>query len=214
MASQKHIVRSKICGITRPEDALLAVQYGADAIGLVFYDPSPRSVTIEQAQRVCRVLPPFVSVVALFVNADRAYVNEVIASVPVTLLQFHGEETSAYCEEFARPYIKAIRVRSGDCFAQAEKEFKSAQGILADTYKAGVQGGTGESFDWSLLPKQRDKALILAGGLNPLNVRTAIGDVSPFAVDVSGGVEESKGVKSPSLIEKFLREVSRGNGSE
>ncbi len=213
MASQKHIVRSKICGITNPEDALRAVQCGVDAIGLVFYAPSPRSVTIEQAQRVCRALPPFVSIVALFVNADRAYVNEVITSVPITLLQFHGDEESAYCEGFARPYIKAIRVRTSDCFAKAEREFKSAQGILADTYKAGVQGGTGESFDWSLLPEERSKALILAGGLNPLNVRRAIANVNPFAVDVSGGVEESKGLKSPSLTEQFLREVSRGNGS-
>lgn len=214
MVSHKHIVRSKICGITRPEDALFAIQCGVDAIGLVFYEPSPRAVSIEQAQRVCRDLPPFVSIVALFVNAERAYVDEVIASVPVTLLQFHGDETSAYCEGFSRPYIKAIRVRSGDCFAKAEKEFKSAQGILADTYKAGVQGGTGEAFDWSLLPEKRSKALILAGGLNPLNVRKAIASVGPFAVDVSGGIEESKGVKSHSLIENFLREVSRGNGSE
>ena len=214
MVSHKHIVRSKICGITRPEDTLFAIQCGVDAIGLVFYEPSPRAVSIEQAQRVCRDLPPFVSIVALFVNAERAYVDEVIASVPVTLLQFHGDETSAYCEGFSRPYIKAIRVRSGDCFAKAEKEFKSAQGILADTYKAGVQGGTGEAFDWSLLPNKRSKALILAGGLNPLNVRKAIASVGPFAVDVSGGVEESKGVKSHSLIENFLREVSRGNGSE
>lgn len=214
MVSHKHIVRSKICGITRPEDALFAVQCGVDAIGLVFYEPSPRAVSIEQAKRVCRDLPPFVSIVALFVNAERAYVDEVIASVPVTLLQFHGDETSAYCEGFSRPYIKAIRVRSGRCFAKAEKEFKSAQGILADTYKAGVQGGTGEAFDWSLLPEKRSKALILAGGLNPLNVRKAIASVGPFAVDVSGGIEESKGVKSHSLIENFLREVSRGNGSE
>lgn len=214
MASQTHIVRSKICGITRPEDALLAVRLGVDAIGLVFYEPSPRSVSIAQAQTVCRALPPFVSVVALFVNPDREYVNEVIDSVPITLLQFHGDETSAFCESFSRPYIKAIRVRGSECFSKAEREFASAQGILADTYKAGVQGGTGESFDWSLLPAERNKALILAGGLNPLNVRNAIADVSPFAVDVSGGVEESKGVKSPSLIENFLREVSRGNGSE
>ena len=192
---------------------MFAVQCGVDALGLVFYAPSPRSVTIEQAQKVCQVLPPFVSTVALFVNAERAFVNEVIESVPINLLQFHGDETSEYCESFARPYIKAIRVRSADCFAQAERAFTSAQGILADTYKAGVQGGTGESFDWSLIPDQRSKPLILAGGLNPLNIRTAISVVNPFAVDVSGGVEESKGVKSPSLIEQFLREVSRGNGS-
>jgi phosphoribosylanthranilate isomerase len=207
------MVRSKICGITRPEDALHAIQYGVDALGLVFYAPSPRSVTIEQAQKICRDLPPFVSVVALFVNAEREYVNKVCESVPVSLLQFHGEETRRDCEGYPRPYIKAIRVRNAECFSKAELEFASAQGILADTYKPGVQGGTGESFDWSLLPNQRMKPLILAGGLNASNVRTAMTEVNPFAVDVSGGVEKSKGVKSPVLIEQFLREVSRGNGS-
>lgn len=208
------MVRSKICGITRPEDAMHAVQCGVDALGLVFYAPSPRSVTIEQARRICRDLPPFVSVVALFVNAEREYVNKVCEAVPISLLQFHGEETRLDCEGFTRPYIKAIRVRNAECFSKAELEFESAQGILADTYNPGVPGGTGEAFDWSLLPQQRGKPLILAGGLNPANVRTAMTEVNPYAVDVSGGVEESKGVKSPDLIEQFLREVSRGNGSE
>lgn len=214
MTSIKHVVRSKICGITRPEDALYAVERGVDALGLVFYAPSPRSVSIAQAQEICGVLPPFVSVVALFVNAEQDYIREVCSSVPITLLQFHGEESRNECEGYARPYIKAIRVRSAECITRAEVEYSSALGILADTYKAGVQGGTGEAFDWSLIPSTRTKPLILAGGLNPHNVRTAIAEVNPYAVDVSGGVEQSKGVKSHSLVKNFLREVSLGNGSE
>lgn len=201
-------VRVKVCGITQAQDASLAIDNGADAIGLVFYEPSPRSVSIEQAKAVCAELPPFVSVVALFVNADPAYIQEVCAEVPVTLLQFHGDEDESQCSCYGIPYIKALRIRSASDVSEAEEKYSSASGILVDTYKAGVQGGTGETFDWGLLPENRRKPLVLAGGLTPVNIKEAIDVVRPYAVDVSGGVEQSKGVKSALLIEKFLKEVS------
>lgn len=211
-AAQKLMrVRTKICGITRIEDALDAVRFGADAIGFVFYSPSPRSVSVEQVKRICAHLPPFVDVVALFVDAEESLIEEVCAELPVTLLQFHGEENEAQCARYGVPYIKAIRIRTEGDLAQAEKVYQSASGILVDTYKAGVQGGTGETFNWSLLPKERCKPLILAGGLQPENVARAIDQVKPYAVDVSGGVELSKGIKLPQLIEQFLKEVSCGS---
>lgn len=202
--------RVKICGVTRVEDALQAVAAGADAIGLVFYEPSPRNVSISMAREICAELPPFVTVVGLFVDKPISEVHEILNQVPIGLLQFHGDESESYCAKFNHPYIKAVRVQSGQDVLDAEHAFPSAQGLLVDTYKQGVAGGTGETFDWSVLPKELSKPLILAGGLNAGNVRKAIDMVSPFAVDVSGGVELSKGIKDPEKVLAFIKEVSRG----
>jgi len=200
-------VRSKICGITRVEDALIAAEAGADAIGLVFYDRSPRAVSVQQARAIIAALPPFVTTVGLFVNASRCEIGEILDAVPLDLLQFHGDETSAQCEGHGRPYIKALRVRPGEDIAACCAEYNQASGILLDTYVPGVPGGTGEAFDWSLVPADLGKPVILAGGLTADNVRAAIAQVSPYAVDVSGGVEASKGVKDAEKIRTFIREV-------
>lgn len=200
-------VRSKICGITRVEDALVAAEAGADAIGLVFYDRSPRAVSVQQARAIIAALPPFVTTVGLFVNASRCEIGEILDAVPLDLLQFHGDETSAQCEGHGRPYIKALRVRPGEDIAACCAEYNQASGILLDTYVPGVPGGTGEAFDWSLVPADLGKPVILAGGLTADNVRAAIAQVSPYAVDVSGGVEASKGVKDAEKIRAFIREV-------
>jgi len=199
--------RVKVCGITRVEDAKAAVDAGADAIGLVFYEPSPRYVRIQQAREIAASVPAFVSVVALFVNADAEYVQDVLNSVRIDLLQFHGDEENGFCSQFQRPFIKAQRVRETSDVVASCVRFPDALAILLDSYKPGVPGGTGESFDWSLIPKSQTKPLILAGGLTPENVAPAIKQVQPFAVDVSGGVEQSKGIKDPAKIDAFLSEV-------
>lgn len=196
--------RIKVCGITQVEDALVAFESGADAIGLVFYEHSSRVVSVEQASKIARALPPFVSVVALFVNAHIEYVEQVLAEVPVNLLQFHGDENRAECERYGWPYIKAIRMKEGlDVVSEMDK-YPSASGFLLDAYRKGVPGGTGESFDWQRVPKSAQAPIILAGGLNSGNVAAAIGQVSPYAVDVSGGVEMKPGVKNQQLIKEFV----------
>lgn len=200
-------VRSKICGITRIEDALAAAEAGADAIGLVFYAKSPRAVTAEQARAIVRALPPFVTTVGLFVNASRCELNEILEVVPLDLLQFHGDETPADCEGYHRPYIKAVRVRPGEDLEAICKQYSGASGILLDTFVAGVPGGTGEAFDWSLVPARLSKPVILAGGLSAANVAQAIAQVQPYAVDVSGGVEAAKGIKDAEKIEAFMQAV-------
>lgn len=203
-------VRVKICGITRVEDALAAAAAGADAIGLVFYAKSPRAVDIEQAREILAALPPFVTTVGLFVDAERSELERILASVPLDLLQFHGDESVQQCEAFGRPYIKALRVKAGDDIAAQVARYPSAQGILLDAYVEGVPGGTGEAFDWSLIPQALSKPLILAGGLRPDNVAEAVSRVRPYAVDVSGGVEASKGVKDVEKVGAFIR-AARGN---
>ncbi len=204
-------VRSKICGITSYEDAIQAITAGADALGFVFYKPSPRYISIEQAKEICKELPPFVSRVGLFVNASRVEISQICSSGSLDLLQFHGDEQEQECLGFNVPYIKAIRIQSSQDFMHAEKAFPSALAILADAYKQGVPGGTGERFDWSLLPHERMKPLILAGGLNEKNIYQAIQTVRPYAVDVSGGVELSKGKKNHQTVTQFLNEVSRAS---
>lgn len=200
-------VRSKICGITRVEDALAAVAAGADAIGLVFYAPSLRAVSLERAREILRALPPFVTTVGLFVDATRGEIEALLEALPLDLLQFHGDETPADCEGFGRPYMKALRVRPGlDLHAQAQR-YAGAQALLLDTFVPGVPGGTGESFDWDLVPHDLAKPVVLAGGLTPENVGEAIRRVRPFAVDVSGGVEQARGVKDAAMIEAFIRAV-------
>lgn len=200
-------VRTKICGITRIEDALAAVEAGADAIGFVFYAKSPRAVDVRQARAIIEQLPPFVTTVGLFVNASRCELNEILEVVPLDLLQFHGDETPADCKGYHRPWIKALRVRPGDDLEAACQQYSGARGILLDTYVAGVPGGTGEAFDWSLVPARLSKPIILAGGLSADNVGQAIAQVNPYAVDVSGGVEQAKGIKDASKIEAFMRAV-------
>ncbi|MCY1278491.1 N-(5'-phosphoribosyl)anthranilate isomerase [compost metagenome] len=201
------VVRSKICGITRVEDALVAVESGADAVGLVFYAQSPRAVSVQQARTIIAALPPFVTTVGLFVNASRCELGEILDAVPLDLLQFHGDETADACEGYHRPYIKALRVQAGDDIAAQAACYPKAAGILLDTYVAGVPGGTGESFDWALIPHDLNRPLILAGGLTPENVGAAIEQVRPYAVDVSGGVEASKGIKDAAKVRAFLHEV-------
>jgi phosphoribosylanthranilate isomerase len=206
-------VRSKICGITRIEDALAAVEAGADAIGLVFYAKSPRAVSAVQAREIVAALPPFVTSVGLFVNASRCEINEILEVVPLDLLQFHGDESPADCEGYHRPWIKALRVRPGDDLAAACARYRRARGILLDTFVAGVPGGTGEAFDWSLVPERLGMPIILAGGLSAGNVAEAIAQVRPYAVDVSGGVEVAKGIKDPARIEAFIAAVRRADAA-
>lgn len=204
--------RVKICGITRPEDALTAVKAGADAIGLVFYGPSPRCVSLEQAQAIAQVIPPFVTITALFVDPTAEEVQKILDSVRIELIQFHGDENEHFCEQFNTPYIKAIRVRNTQDVVANSLRFPSALAFLLDSFKPGVPGGTGETFDWSLIPQESQKPIILAGGLTAENIATAIQQVSPFAVDVSGGVEATKGIKDASKIQEFMNEVYRVKG--
>lgn len=201
------VVRSKICGITRVDDALTAAKAGADAIGLVFYAKSPRAVDVRQAREIVAALPPFVTTVGLFVNASRCEINEILDAVPLDMLQFHGDETPAQCEGFHRPWFKALRVGNGEDIETQVARYANASGILLDTFVAGVPGGTGERFDWSLIPAALAKPLILAGGLTAENVQQAIAQVRPYAVDVSGGVEASKGVKDASKVMAFVGRV-------
>jgi phosphoribosylanthranilate isomerase len=199
--------RIKICGITRVEDALAAARLGADAIGLVFYPGSPRAVTPARAREIIDVLPPFVVPVGLFVNADAATVRETVAAAPVQLLQFHGDETPGYCADFGLPFMRALRVRAGTDLLQYAREFHAARGLLLDAWVDGVHGGTGAVFDWSLIPPDLPMPVILSGGLNPDNVEQAVRRVRPWAVDVSSGVESTKGIKDAAKIEAFINGV-------
>jgi len=201
--------RIKICGITRVEDALAAVHSGTDAIGLVFYKQSPRHVDIEQAVKLTETLPPFVSLVGLFVNAKADFVREALARVPLDMLQFHGDESSEFCVQFGKPYLKAIRVRKGLDLLQCASDFRSARGLLLDAHVEGIPGGTGIAFDWALIPKQLQLPVILSGGLDVGNVAAAIKRVNPYAVDVSSGVEAGKGIKDAVKIAAFINEVKR-----
>ena len=198
--------RVKICGITRPADARAAAEAGADAIGLVFYPPSPRYLSLERAVEIRDALPPFVQTVALFVNPDAAQVAQVIGRVKPSLLQFHGEEAPAFCEEFGLPYVKACRVKPGVDTLKYLRAFTRASAWLLDSHVA-EYGGVGERFDWSLVPAERERPLILSGGLAPGNVREAIRKVRPWGVDVSSGVESAKGIKDAAKIAAFIAEV-------
>ena len=199
--------RVKICGITRVEDALKAVELGADAIGLVFYTPSPRNVSIQQAMEIANQVPAFVSVVGLFVDAEAGFINEVISQVKLDLLQFHGDETPEECARYRMPFIKAIRVKADTNLVQYADKFTAAKALLLDAYTEGVAGGTGNVFDWNLIPKNLAKPVILAGGLTVNNVAQAIEQVQPYAVDISGGVEATKGIKDAAKIAAFMQQV-------
>ncbi|MBU85888.1 MULTISPECIES: phosphoribosylanthranilate isomerase [unclassified Alcanivorax] len=206
------IPRVKICGITRIEDGLAAANAGADAIGLVFYEPSPRFVTVARAAAICASLPPFVTTVGLFVNATQADIENVLSQVPLDLLQFHGDEPAEFCSRFSRPWIKAVRMKDDVDLYQCAVQYRQAAGLLVDSYVAGIPGGTGETFNWDRLPKDLSLPVVLAGGLQPGNVADAVAQVRPWAVDVSGGVEQktvqggrSGGIKDPAAIRAFIK---------
>jgi phosphoribosylanthranilate isomerase len=198
--------RVKICGITRPQDGVAAARAGADAIGLVFYPPSPRFLSVERAREIREALPPFVQPVALFVNADAAQVAQVIGRVHPSLLQFHGEETPEFCAQFGVPYVKACRVAPGVDLLKYLRAFSSASGWLLDAHVE-EYGGVGASFDWSLVPENLERPLVLSGGLTGDNVAVAVRRVRPWAVDVSSGVESAKGIKDAAKIAAFIAEV-------
>ncbi|MCW7552180.1 phosphoribosylanthranilate isomerase [Endozoicomonas gorgoniicola] len=211
LAKKVSKTRIKVCGITSVEDAVAAVDAGADAIGLVFYEKSPRFVSIEQAREIAASVPPFISVVGLFVDAEDEFIQAVLEQVPLTLLQFHGNEPDSWCQRWNRQYIKALRVRPEMSVKQVVAKYPGASGVLLDAYRKGVPGGTGESFDWTLIPDSLEKPVVLAGGLSATNVAEAIKKVSPFAVDVSSGVELKPGVKNHDAVRAFARAVVREN---
>ena len=202
-----HRTRIKICGLREPAHAKLAAEAGADAIGLVFYGRSPRSVQAELAAEIAAALPPYVAAVGLFVNAEAGEVESVLARVPLDLLQFQGDETPEFCERFGRPYVRAVRMEQGVDLLEYGHRFKRARALLLDAHVPGLPGGTGRTFDWKRVPRNPPIPLILSGGLDPGNVAEAIREVRPWAVDVSSGVESSRGVKDPARIVDFIRSV-------
>ena len=203
------ISRVKICGITQLQDAQAAIAAGASARGFVFYAPSVRYIAPAKAAEIIAQLPPFITITALFVDENSAIISDVIEIVQPDLLQFHGSESAVFCQQFNRSYIKALRVREGLDLLDAVAEYSSARAILLDTYVKGVPGGTGAAFNWQLIPLEIQSKIILAGGLTPENVASAIAQVKPFAVDVSGGVEARSGIKCQHKIAEFMRQVQR-----
>lgn len=201
--------RIKICGIKHLNDAQKAVECGADAIGLIFVEKSPRYVSLTEARVIAESMPPFVTVVALFMNASAETVREALKVVPLNLLQFHGEESPEFCDQFEMPYIKVLRMRDNANVVAFAQDYPNAAGILLDSYHKDAGGGTGQSFDWDLIPDDVPLPLILAGGLNSENVASAIEAVKPYAVDVSSGVESEPAVKDHKKIEQFIKEVQR-----
>ena len=211
MGASRLRTRIKICGITRPDDARAAAEAGADAVGLVFYPPSPRFLSVERAVEIRDALPPFVQTVALFVNADAAQVSQVLGRVKPALLQFHGEETPEFCEQFGVPFAKACRIRPGSDPLGYLQRYPRATAWLVDSFVP-EYGGVGEAFDWSLAPRERSRPLVLSGGLHAGNVAAAIRAVRPWGVDVSTGVESSKGIKDPAKMAAFVAEVRDADG--
>jgi phosphoribosylanthranilate isomerase len=201
------IIRIKICGITRAEDAISASEEGADAIGLVFYPASKRAVNIKSATAIIQVLPPFITKVGLFVNASAETVKSVLKEVNLDLLQFHGEEAQEDCLLYNKPFIKAVKVKEGIDIYNQSRIYDKSLGILLDSFVPGVPGGTGETFNWKLVPDNIEKPIILAGGLNPENVCYAIDRIRPYAVDVSGGVESEPGIKDRIKMKNFIKSV-------
>ena len=199
--------RVKICGLRHHDDLASAAKAGADALGFVFYPPSPRAVTVDQATDLVANVPSFVTSVGLFVNASVASIEQALKQVPLTLLQFHGDEPPEFCNQFGMPWIKAVRMRDDINLWQVKEDFHLAQGLLLDAYQKGTPGGTGASFDWQRIPQELAGDIILAGGLDADNVQDAIAQVQPWAVDVSGGVESSKGIKDHAKIDTFMAKV-------
>lgn len=205
--------RIKICGFTRVEDAVAAAYLGVDAIGLVFYPPSPRHVTVAQAAEIVKALPAFTTVVGLFVDAPQAQIVETLEQVSLDCLQFHGDESPDDCRLYGKPYLKAIRVQAHTNVAALADAYHDAAGLLMDAYHPDSKGGTGLTFDWTLIPKQCVLPIILAGGLLPENAKAAIQQFRPYALDVSSGVESTKGIKDNNKITEFLKEVNEGDRS-
>ena len=199
--------RIKICGITRIEDALTATRLGADAVGFIFWPKSARFISPAKAREIVDELPPFVSAVGVYVDPEEGWVEESSNIARLSLLQFHGDESPEFCDQFSLPYIKALRVREGMDLLQYEDRYSSARGLLLDTYTEGIPGGTGDTFNWDLIPQGLTVPLILSGGLHPGNVTMAIKRVQPWAVDVSSGVESAKGIKDAEKIANFMRGV-------
>lgn len=191
------------------EDVIASVHSGANALGLVFYDKSPRNVSVQQAMELTEVIFPFVSLVGLFVNPRVETVQEILRLVPLDVLQFHGDETPDFCAQFGRPYLKAIRVKPGIDLVKCALDYSGAQGLLLDAYVENSHGGTGVMFDWALIPQDLPLPVILSGGLNAANVSVAIRQVRPYAVDVSSGVEISKGIKDAEKIAAFISKVNK-----
>jgi len=202
-----HQTRVKICGITNIEDAKVAEDAGAYAIGLVFYKNSPRYIDISKAKEIVENVTPLLNCVGLFVDADKAYINNILEQVNLDILQFHGQESEQACALYNKPYIKAIRMNEEINLLEEVKEYFSAKALLLDTYVEGILGGTGKVFDWNMIPRNLEKPIILAGGLNVDNVKDAINKVNPYAVDVSGGVEIEQGKKDPDKIKEFINET-------
>jgi phosphoribosylanthranilate isomerase len=200
--------RVKICGITRTEDAAAVVTSGADALGLVFYPPSPRCVATETARRIARTVAPFITVTGLFVNAAEESIRGVLAQVPLGLLQFHGQENNADCARFGLPFIKAIAMQPEVDVLAAMARYPDAAGFLLDAWQPATHGGGGQAFDWERVPAGAPAPVILAGGLTPDNVAAAIRATRPYAVDVSSGVEQARGIKSTAKIDAFMKGVA------
>ncbi|MBR0566216.1 phosphoribosylanthranilate isomerase [Azoarcus sp. L1K30] len=203
--------RIKICGLTRPQDVRAAVNAGADAIGFVFYPPSPRHITFDRAAELAALLPPFVTAVGLFVNPAPAFVEQALSRVPLQLLQFHGDESEAECARYGRPWIRAARMRAGVDLIEFAACHPGARGILLDAFVDGYGGG-GKTFDWSLIPNGFTRPIILSGGLDPDNVGEAVRRVRPWAVDVSSGVEVGKGIKDAAMMAAFVAGVRNEDG--
>ena len=204
-----HRTRIKICGLREPEHARIAADAGADAIGLVFYGPSPRFVEVAQARRVADALPPYVMAVGLFVNASEAEIRDVLAHVRLDLLQFQGDEAPEFCDRVGMPYVRAVRMEAGTDLIEYAHRFSRAKALLLDAHVPGTPGGTGTMFDWGRIPRDVAKPLILSGGLTIDNVGRAVREVQPWAVDVSSGVEAGRGTKDPAKIVEFIRSVQR-----
>ncbi len=203
--------RVKICGFTRIEEAVYAAHQGIDAIGLVFYPPSPRHVEIEQAIRIVNALPAFTSVVALFVDEQEAQIREVLARVPIDCLQFHGDEPAEACRIYDKRYIKAVSMREGIDIAALAQHYHDAAGLLLDAFHPDAKGGTGSQFDWAMIPKSCTLPVILAGGLDETNAKQAVQAVRPYALDVSSGVEAAKGIKDSLKIAAFIKQVNEAD---
>jgi phosphoribosylanthranilate isomerase len=203
--------RIKVCGFTDPENAVAAASEGIDAIGLVFYPPSPRHVTLEQAQKIVAAVPAFVTTVGLFVDASQGAIEEVLSQVPIDLIQFHGDETATFCRSLGRPFVKAVRMRPETDLMQIAEDFYDASALLLDTYHPDLKGGTGHHFDWNLIPENFPIPIVLAGGIGVENAQQAIGQAQPYALDVSSGVERYKGMKDINKIVALITEVELGD---
>ena len=200
--------RIKICGFTHVEDAVFAARLGVDAIGLVFYPPSPRNVGIDRAIEIVKALPAFVSVVALFVDEQEAQIRKVLEQVPIDCLQFHGNEPPEACRVYGKRYIKAVRMQESTDIAEIANRYHDADGLLLDAFDPTAKGGTGNRFDWGLIPRRCQLPIILAGGLDATNASLAIGKVHPYALDVSSGVEAGKGTKDREKMAAFISAVN------